>query len=239
MRVGLGSAVVFRALAADEIDAYVDYTGTLWTNVLHRTDTPPRAQMLAELTAELKRRYGVRVLGPLGFENAYALAMRQDRARALHIESLADLARASPQLAMGGDVEIFQRPEWASLQRAYGLQFRVRRSYQPTFMYRALETGDVDVISAFSSDGRIAADHLVVLADPAHAIPPYDAVILLSPRHAEDPLLVGGLQPLVEAISVDAMRRANYAVDGLRQAPDEAARTLGREIAGRGRAGGR
>jgi osmoprotectant transport system permease protein len=233
MHAGLGSAVTFRALAANEIDAYVDYTGTLWTNVLHRTDTPPRQQMLAELARELKRRYGVRVLGPLGFENAYVLAMRPERAQALHIATLVDLARASPQLRMGGDVEIFARPEWAALQRAYGFQFQFKRSYQPTFMYRALETGDVDVISAFSSDGRIAADHLVVLADPAHAIPPYDAVILLSPRRANDPRLTQALQPLVGAVSVEAMRKANYAVDGLRETPAHAARALGREIAER------
>jgi osmoprotectant transport system permease protein len=229
-RVGLGSAVAFRALAAGEIDAYVDYSGTLWTNVLHRTDNPPRAQMLAELTAELKRRYGVRVLGALGFENAYALAMREDRARALGIRSLSDLAARSPELAMGGDLEIFQRPEWASLERAYGLQFRTRRVYQPTFMYRALMSGDADVISAFSSDGRIAADRLVVLGDPAQAIPPYDAVILLSPRRANDARLVAALKPLIGAVPIDAMRRANYAVDGKAEPPAQAARELERAI---------
>ena len=70
---------------------------------------------------------------------------------------------------------------------AYGLQFKKQTAYQPTFMYRALADGEADVISAFSSDGRIAADHLVVLADPRHALPPYDAVILISPRRARDP----------------------------------------------------
>ena len=74
---GLGSAVIFRALAGGDIDAYVDYSGTLWTNVLGRTDTPARDAMLAELTAILRERYGVSVLGALGFENAYALAMRR------------------------------------------------------------------------------------------------------------------------------------------------------------------
>ncbi len=229
-RADLGSAVAFRALAANEIDAYVDYSGTLWTNVLHRTDNPPRAQMLAELSAELKRRYGVRMLGPLGFENAYALAMRADRAEALGIASLSDLAAQSPGLAMGGDLEIFQRPEWASLERVYGFRFRTRRVYQPTFMYRALTSGDVDVISAFSSDGRIAADHLVVLTDPAQAIPPYDAVILLSPKRANDDRLVAALKPLVGAVPIDAMRRANYAVDGKGEPPAQEARELERTI---------
>ena len=77
---GLGSAVIFRALVSGDIDVYVDYAGTLWTNVMGRSDTPPRALMLDELTRSLRDRHGVTVLGRLGFENAYALAMRRERA---------------------------------------------------------------------------------------------------------------------------------------------------------------
>src|SRR5262249_51163273 len=156
--------------------------GTLWTNVLQRTDNPGRAEVLRQLTAELKRRDGVTVLGSLGFENAYALAMREDRASALGIASIADLARQAPSLKLGSDLEFLSRPEWKAVAGAYGLRFKAQRSYQPTFMYRALAGGDVDVISAFSSDGRIAADGLRVLSDPKGAIPPYDAVVLIAPK---------------------------------------------------------
>jgi osmoprotectant transport system permease protein len=131
---------------------------------------------------------------------------------------------------MGGDVEFFSRPEWAVLDRAYGLGFKAKKSFQPTFMYRALEGGDADVISAFSSDGRIAADHLLILADPKHAIPPYDAVILIAPKRARDQKLETALRPLVGAIPVAAMQRANYAVDGQGRTPAQAALILAREI---------
>jgi len=224
----LGSATAYRALAAGEIDAYVDYTGTLWTNVLGRKDNPGREAVLAGLTAELKARDGVVVLGSLGFENAYALAMRGDRAGALGIHSIDDLAGRAGGLTMGGDLEFFSRPEWAAIRDAYGLKFKRQTSYQPTFMYRALGGGDVDVISAFSSDGRIAADRLVVLADPRNAIPPYDAVILISPKRANDPALRRALAPLVGRIPVAAMREANYAVDRdqAKQTPAQAAKAL-------------
>jgi osmoprotectant transport system permease protein len=210
---GLGSAVAFRALASGDLDCYVDYSGTLWTNVLERRDSPPRETMLAELGRELRQRYGVVLLGPLGFENAYALAMRSDRAAAIGARTIADLAREAPQLKLGSDLEFLSRPEWAALRDAYGLKFRVERSFSPTFMYRALQDGEVDVISAFSSDGRIAAQKLAVLEDPKHAIPAYDAVILLAPQRAEDAALKRALEPLIGAIPVERMREANFMVD--------------------------
>jgi osmoprotectant transport system permease protein len=228
----LGSAVAYRALAAGELDVYVDYSGTLWTNVLGRKDNPGRAAVLSQLTAELKRRDGVTVVGSLGFENAYALAMRADRAKALNIVSIADLARRAPDLTMGADLEFLSRPEWKAIDAAYGLNFKRERSYQPTFMYRALSGGEADVISAFSSDGRIAADRLVVLSDPKGAIPPYDAVILISPKRAGDRRLTETLRPLVGKVPVEVMRAANYSVDRdqNKRSPAEAARTLEKEL---------
>jgi osmoprotectant transport system permease protein len=229
---GLGSAVIFRALASGDIDVYVDYSGTLWTNVLGRRDMPPRATMLRELARELGERYGVAVLGAVGFENAYVLAMTRERAAALGASTIADLAPRTPELALGSDLEFLSRPEWSALRDAYALNFRLERSYNPTFMYRALAAGDVDVISAFSSDGRIAAQNLIVLGDPRHAIPPYDAVILISPRRASDPLLRRALAPLVDAIPVERMREANLMVDRPTSpvSPGDAARFLAEGI---------
>ena len=95
-------------------------------------------------------------------------------------------------------------------------------------MYRALSGGEADVISAFSSDGRIAADKLVVLTDPKGALPPYDAVILVSPARADDQRLIAALRPLVGSIPVAAMQGANYSVDRDtdKASPAEAARGL-------------
>jgi osmoprotectant transport system permease protein len=208
---GLGSAVIFRALAAGDIDAYVDYSGTLWTNVMGRNDTPSRDAMLTELTRFMRERYGVTVLGALGFENAYALAMRRDRAAG--IGTIAQLAPLTPRLTLGSDLEFLSRPEWTALKKAYGLAFAAEKSFNPTFMYRAIADGSVDVISAFSSDGRIAAENLAVLADVKGAIPAYDAVILISPRRREDEVLRRALEPLLGAIPVERMREANYMLD--------------------------
>ncbi len=212
-KTDLGSAVAYRAVASGGIDAYVDYSGTLWTNVLRRQDNPPRAELLKQLSEALKRRDGVDLQGPLGFENAYALAMRRDRAEALGIKTIADLAAHAGAMTLGSDLEFLSRPEWTALESAYGLRFKAQRRFQPTFMYKSVVSGEVDVISAFSSDGRIAADDLVVLSDPKQAIPPYDAVILLSPKRAHDAAFQHALAPMLGAISVEVMRKANLSVD--------------------------
>ena len=213
LKQGLGSAVIFRALAGGDIDAYVDYSGTLWTNVLRRSDLLPREAMLGALTAALRERYGVTLLGALGFENAYALAMRPARATEARIATIAELAPQTPHLKLGSDLEFLGRPEWTALKQAYSLSFAEEKSYNPTFMYRAIVDGSVDVISAFSSDGRIAADNLVVLPDVKRAIPAYDAVILISPRRRNDERLRAALAPLIGAIPVERMRQANYMLD--------------------------
>ncbi len=228
---GLGSAVIFRALAAGDLDAYVDYSGTLWTNVLGRRDTPPRAELLRTLAAELKRRHGVTVLGPLGFENAYALTLRTADARRLHVATLSDLTRRAPELRLASDLEFLSRPEWRALQAAYGLRFREAKSYTPTFMYRALGDGAADVATAFSSDGRLAGGALTAMVDDRGAAPAYDAVLLLSPRAARDPRLVAALRPLVGAIAPERMRAANAAVDLGGRTP--AATAAGLDPAGR------
>jgi ABC-type proline/glycine betaine transport system permease subunit/glycine betaine/choline ABC-type transport system substrate-binding protein len=211
LKSDLGSAVAFHALAADAIDVYVDYSGTLWANEMHRHDTPGRQAMLQQLGAWLDKNDHVELVGPLGFENAYVLAMRTDRARTLHIKTLADLGVQSGNLRMGGDFEIFSRPEWKTVVKTYGLAFAAQLQYQPDFLYRAVADGSVDVISAFSSDSRIARYGLTILDDTRSALPPYDAVLLLAPRHAASlrPLL----KPLVGSISLAVMQHANLMVD--------------------------
>jgi osmoprotectant transport system permease protein len=230
-REGLGSAVAFRALAGGDIDVYVDYSGTLWSGAMQRRDTPLRPAMLAGIERWMADGPKTALIGPLGFENAYALAVRPD----LGIRSVAALGPRAPGLTLGADLEFLDRPEWAALRRAYGLSFGGTRAYSPTFMYRALATGQADVISAFSSDGRIAADGLVVLADPKQAIPRYDAILLAARKRAEDARFRAALRPLVDAIPVEDMRRANLMVDrdADKRTPEQAARWLDARIRAR------
>jgi osmoprotectant transport system permease protein len=212
-REGLGSNVIFDALASGDIDVYVDYSGTLWANQFHQTDIKPREELLAELKAILARQ-NITLLGELGFENAYALVMPRRRAAQLSIRTIADLTSRAAALSIAGDYEFFSRPEWAGLQKAYGLAFRTQRQMQPDFMYAAVASGEVDVIAGYTSDGLIAKYDLVVLEDPKHAIPPYDAIVLLAPKRAGDQVLRTALQPLLGKIDISDMREANLRAAG-------------------------
>jgi len=232
-REGLGSAVIFKALAAGEIDAYVDYSGTIWANEMQRSDVKPRAEVLAEVTAWLEREHGITLLGELGFENAYALAMPRARAQALGVRSIGDLARRAQSLRIAGDYEFFGRPEWAALRDAYGLTFREQRTMQPEFMYPAAAAGEVDVIAGYTSDGRVAQHDLVVLDDPKRAIPPYDAILLVARKRADDRALIDALRPLVGAIDVALMRDANLRASQNAASVEDVARWLWDEAARR------
>ncbi len=229
-RTGLGSNVLFDALAASEIDVAVDYSGTLWANLMHRTDTPGRDAVLKELGQWLEKTHGVRLLGSLGFENAYALAMTRKKAEALGIHSLADLAARAGSLTIASDYEFFARPEWKAMTDAYGLHFRQQRTMQPDFMYRAAADGEVDVISAYSSDGQLAQYDLITLDDPKQVLPPYDAILLVAPKRAHDEKLLATLKPLVGAIDVKTMREANLRGSRGDTTPDAVARWLAEQI---------
>jgi len=217
----LGSTVAFDALGADEIDLYVEYTGTLWATELDRgNENATRSDVLTEVERFIREQHAMTLVARLGFENAYALAVRRADAERLGLTQISDLTRHARTWVVGGDYEFFARPEWKSIQRTYGLEFADLRTMDSTLMYQAAAQGNVDVISAFSSDGRVSAYDLVVLQDELGAIPPYDAVVLASPRlSTEEPDVIRAVAALENRIAVDTMRRMNLAVDEEGEAP--------------------
>ena len=227
---GLGSAVIWDALVQGEIDVYVDYSGTIWANFMKRTDTAPPHVVEASV-CEWVQQHGVRCVGNLGFENAYALAVRAADARERGWSTVADLVPVTPELVVAGDYEFFQRPEWAAVRDAYGLRFREERTFDVTFVYEAAANRQVDVISAYTTDGRIAAFDLETLEDPKNALPPYDALVLVGPNAPAG--TAEALAPLIDAISIKTMREANRRVDMDGASPTAAADWLRESIRSR------
>jgi len=211
----LGSTVAFDALVAGDLDLYVDYTGTVWTTILGREGIgADREVVLETVRNQLHEEYGVALVASLGFENTYAFAMREEDAEARGIRRISDLTRHAADLEILGDFEFFERPEWDALVSRYALAFAGERAMDSGLMYEALRAGNGDVISAYSTDGRIAAYGLRVLEDDRQVIPPYDAIVLASRRFVtESPELVETIAALGGRLDAERMRALNAYVD--------------------------
>lgn len=223
----LGSTVAFDALVQGDIDLYVDYTGTIWTQGMGRREVPEdREQLFVAVRDWLRDTHDVTLVARLGFENAYAIAARAPSNGGPRAERLSQLAPLAGELVMGGDYELFGRGEWRAITSTYGLSFAEERAMDPALMYEAVANGQVDLIGAYTTDGRIAAYNLRVLEDDRGAIPPYDAVILANGAFArEHPALVAALEALEGTIDAAAMRALNRRVDEDGEAPEDVARS--------------
>lgn len=232
----LGSMVAFDALAVGDVDVYVDYSGTLWANEMGQGNvTASRTEVLGKVERFLREERGLTLAATLGFENSYALAVRAADADRLGLSQISDLDRYAPKFAMAGDYEFFARPEWRAIRDTYDLAFRELVTMDSTLMYQAAALGQVDVISAFSSDGRVTAYNLTVLEDDRAAIPPYDAVVLASERLARDePAVIKALTRLDGTISEEQMRTMNLAVNEQGQDPRVVARRFVAELVATG-----
>jgi osmoprotectant transport system permease protein len=173
-RPGLGNTgIVYAALRNGEIDLYPEYTGTIEREILKSA----RPLDLAGLNHALQP-LGLAAGVPLGFNNTYALAMREDRARALGINSISDLA-AHPGIAFGLSQEFIGRDDgWPGLKKAYGLPHATPRGLDHGLAYEAIAATQVDVIDVYTTDAKIGRYGLRVLADDRQFFPVYDAVLL-------------------------------------------------------------
>jgi glycine betaine/choline ABC-type transport system substrate-binding protein len=221
-----GTNVTFQALTSGAIDLYPEYTGTGLTAVLGER---PIADPAAALDAVRRgfARYDLVWLDPLGFSDAYALAMPRRRAQELGIQRISDLVGRS-DLAAGFASEFFARDDgWPGLKSHYGLAFgRGPFGMEAGLMYKAAAEGQIDVISAYSTDGRLATLDFVLLGDDHRFFPAYEAAIVVR-REALSrvPRLQAVLDTLRGLIHEDDIRRMNAEVDDGR-APADVARAF-------------
>ena len=215
-RPGLGATeLAFRALRSGAIDVYPEYTGTGLLVLLGEAKTGSADVVYARVAEEFPRRFGVRWLPPLGFENTYAMALRRGAADSLGVHTLSDLARVAPRLRAGLTPDFIGRSDGLpGLEKAYGIQFRDIRALLPAVKYQALAAGAVDVVDGYSTDGLIERYDLRVLSDDRAFFPPYEASALVSERLVkENPTAIAALTELSDRIDVARMRRWNRRVE--------------------------
>ncbi len=233
-KTNLGSTILVDSLRTTDVNVAVDYSGTLWAMELNRTDNPGRAVMLQELSETLNGTNGLQYIGPLGFENAYAIAVTKTLAEQYNLQTIDDFARIAEGREIAGDYEIFGRSEWKTIESVYNLGALETREMDAALMYDAVADGYVDAIVAYTTNGRILAKGLVLLEDTAGVFPPYDALILRSPKTVgtpeDDARLNAALEELMDKFTQDAMMRANAVVDVEGKSVSQAARLLYEEI---------
>jgi osmoprotectant transport system permease protein len=203
-----GSVVLYRALVAGEIDAYVEYTGTLAKELVHVEDGRDLGLIRSRLAAS-----GIATTEPLGFGNTYALAVRESLAKERGLTTTSDLARHS-DLVFGLSHEIVARADgFPGLRERYGLSPREVRPMDHDVAYRAVASGGVDVTDVYTTDAEIPSLRLRVLDDDRGYFPSYRAILLYR-KELEDraPGCVAGFRRLEGRIDEDAMRAMNAAV---------------------------
>jgi osmoprotectant transport system substrate-binding protein len=219
-----GSYICQQALEAGRIDAYVEYTGTALTAILKQpVDRNPQS-VLDTVRRLYASRYHVTVGAPLGFENTFAMVIRGDDARRLHLATLTQAVPFTPQWKLGVGYEFEQRPDGLpGLSAAYGLRFSGDpRTMDLGLLYRALNARQVDIIAANSTDGPIRAFGLTALEDDKHYFPPYQAVPLVRAEALQRwPQIQTALNALAGKITADDMRAMNEAIDGQHRDPAE------------------
>jgi osmoprotectant transport system substrate-binding protein len=211
-----GTFVCHSAITAGQIDLYVEYTGTAYTAVLKHTAGPGADSVRRTVAREYRQRWDLVWLEPFGFNNTFAIAVRQADAERLGLHTISDLARVAPQWHAGFGYEFLNRADgFPGLAAAYGLHFAA----PPTAMdlgltYRALADGKIDVIAGNSTDGQLAALHLVALVDDRHYFPPYEAApVVRNALLAQHPEVGRALLELRGKIDDDEMRRLNAMAD--------------------------
>lgn len=237
-RFGLGGTDICHAgLVRGELDAYVEYTGTGLLNVLKDQVISDADQAYLAVATGYREQFNLHWLPPIGFNNTYAITVRRDTAESLKLRTVSDLAEHAGRLRGGFTGEFMERPDgYPGLRKAYGCTFSATVDLDPGLMYQALVDGQVDVICAFATDGRIAAYDLVVLDDDRRFFPPYDAgpVVRGDALEAHPGLrAVWGI--LAGTIDDDAMRAMNHAVDVLKEEPATVARNWIAQRAGEAR----
>ncbi|HXW76725.1 MAG TPA: glycine betaine ABC transporter substrate-binding protein [Candidatus Eremiobacteraceae bacterium] len=227
-RLNLGSIeVVMAALSRGDVDVYPEYTGTALLVVLKAAPDGDPARVYATVKREYERRYRLTWLAPAPMNDSQALATTAAVASRFGLRTLSDLARQAPKLRLAAVPEFTDRPDGlAGLRKAYGgFQFASIRYIAIGLKYQALLDGDVDVAVAFSTDGQIDADHLVVLDDDKHFWPPYQvAPVVRDDALARFPKLKPALDALAPHVTDEAMRRMNWRVDGNHEEPADVAR---------------
>ncbi len=218
----LGGNIAHDGLLAKQIDVYPEYSGTAYTAILkHPPITDPQS-VYDQTKAEYSEKFNLVLSPPLGFSNDFAILVRGDVARKNNLKTISDAVPLAKNWQAGFGQDFISRADGypAFLKYGFGLT-KQPREMDLSLTYRALQSGELDIIAGNSTDGLISALDLFQLADDKHYFPPYQAVFIARKESVES--LNEVFEKLSNAISTEEMRRMNYEVDGNKRSPKDVA----------------
>ena len=212
-----GTYISHQAILGGRIDVYPEYTGTALTAILKEQPQKDPRQVYERVRAEYKRRFGLEVLSPLGFNDTFAIEIRGEDARRLRLHTISEAARYAPRWRAGFGYEFMERPDgYKGLATTYGLHFAdPPRIMDLGLLGRALKAKQIDLAAGNTTDGLIPTLDLFVLGDDKHYFPPYEAVAIVREETLRlHPEVGQALSELQGKISDREMQMLNYEVDG-------------------------
>jgi len=211
-----GTMINYEALKKGNIDAYVEYTGTAYNVILK---LPPLEQwdpdeIYQKVEQGLMEQDNIAIAARLGFRDDYAIALHKDWMKENNVVRISDLEPYAGDLSLGTDPEFASRPDGLpQIDKVYGFTFGRVRQMQPTLMYEAIKSNQVDAIGAYTTDSRVDLYNLSIVEDDKGALPPYDAVIIVRKEMAENEELMKIFKILEDQIDTETMRRLNRLYD--------------------------
>ncbi len=198
-KLGLnGTMVVHSAITNGDIDAAVEYTGSGLMQILHKDIIMDPNEAYKVVKDNYHDKWHIKWLQPLGFNNTYAMAVKRDYAEANGLENSSDLSKVASKATLGCSMEFSERPDgYPGWKQAYGMEFKEVIPMDPGLMYSSIKNDEVNVISAFSTDGRIPAFDLQILDDDKKFFPPYYAVPMVREDKLEE---IPGLEELINKL---------------------------------------
>lgn len=221
-----GTMICHDALEQGEIDLYPEYTGTGLTAILKQDVIRDPNEALTAVRRAYGKRFDARWMSPFGFNNTYAITVRKSDAKQHGWTTISDLQQQAPNLRAGFTGEFAERLDgYPGLSEKYGFRFGDVRDMDPAIMYSAIANGEVDVICAFMTDGRIAAYDLLTLEDDRQFFPPYYAAPVIRREILESHPQVGtAVNTLADVLDDATMQRLNNEVDEQKRNPAAVAR---------------
>lgn len=210
--VGGGTSNIHPALIKGDFDLYPEYTGTAWNNILKKTEYPDDETLWNTLTDEYDTQFGLKWVGMYGFNNTYTLALRKEITDKYNIKTFSDLAKYTPEITFGANPDFYEREDgYQALCDAYGFSFKDHMDMDIGLKYNALNSGEVDVINAYTTDGQLSVADAVSLTDDKGFFKNYYCGTVVREDTLENyPELEGVLKKMDGSITNEEMAKMNY-----------------------------